>query len=232
MLSKIRALKEKKGFTLVELIVVLVILAILAALLIPALTGYISKANKQKVEAECRMAVMAVQTESTTIYGEKGKVTAPDNFTEKVTVDGKEITVAVNVSKATDNALQVKEDGLYVPKTEVVDISGKADKVANATEGNFAGLDANGNLTDSGKKASDFVSAEAGKRLMTDAEGEKLGGIAEGATKVEASVTNGNINVNGEEKTVYTLPETVLHESEISDYTAEEIAALLADDEG
>lgn len=149
-----------------------------------------------------------------------------------MTVDGKEITVAVNVSKATDNALQVKEDGLYVPKTEVVDISGKADKVANATEGNFAGLDANGNLTDSGKKASDFVSAEAGKRLMTDAEGEKLGGIAEGATKVEASVTNGNIKVNGEEKTVYTLPETVLHESEISDYTAEEIAALLADDEG
>ena len=34
MLSKIRALKEKKGFTLVELIVVLVILAILAALLV------------------------------------------------------------------------------------------------------------------------------------------------------------------------------------------------------
>lgn len=31
---------KKKGFTLVELIVVLVILAILAALLIPALTGY------------------------------------------------------------------------------------------------------------------------------------------------------------------------------------------------
>ena len=30
----------KRGFTLVELIVVLVILAVLAALLIPALTGY------------------------------------------------------------------------------------------------------------------------------------------------------------------------------------------------
>lgn len=36
------------GFTLVELIVVLVILAALAALLVPALTGYIDKANKQK----------------------------------------------------------------------------------------------------------------------------------------------------------------------------------------
>ena len=158
--------------------------------------------------------------------------TGGNTSTAKVTVDGKEITVAVNVSKATDNALQVKEDGLFVPKAEVVDISGKADKVADATEGNSAGLDANCNLTDSGKKASDFVSAEAGKRLMTDAEGEKLGGIAEGATKVEASVTNGNIKVNGEEKTVYTLPETVLHGSDISDYTAEEIAALLADDEG
>ena len=62
MLYKIRALKEKKGFTLVELIVVLVILAILAALLIPALTGYIDRANKEKVIAETRSAVMAAQT--------------------------------------------------------------------------------------------------------------------------------------------------------------------------
>ena len=63
MLSKIRALKEKKGFTLVELIVVLVILAILAALLIPALTGYIDKARKESIVAETRQVVMAAQTE-------------------------------------------------------------------------------------------------------------------------------------------------------------------------
>ena len=37
----------------------------------------------------------------------------------------------------------------------------KADKVTNATNGNFAGLDSNGNLTDSGSKASDFKSASA-----------------------------------------------------------------------
>ena len=69
MLSKIRALKEKKGFTLVELIVVLVILAILAALLVPALTGYIDKANDQKVTATTRSIVMAAQTEVSTAYG-------------------------------------------------------------------------------------------------------------------------------------------------------------------
>ena len=87
----------------------------------------------------------------------------------------------------------------------------KADKVANATNGHFAGLDANGNLTDSGKKASDFVTAEAGKRLMTNAEGTKLGGIAEGATKVEASTTNGNVKINGTETRVYTEPADVVH---------------------
>ena len=87
----------------------------------------------------------------------------------------------------------------------------KADKVANATNGHFAGLDANGNLIDSGKKASDFVAADAGKRLMTNAEGAKLGGIAEGATKVEASTTNGKVKINGTEVTVYTEPADVIH---------------------
>ena len=53
----------KRGFTLVELIVVLVILAILAALLIPALTGYIDKARKSQVVAETRALTQAVQTE-------------------------------------------------------------------------------------------------------------------------------------------------------------------------
>lgn len=69
-----KKLKDKKGFTLVELIVVLVILAILAALLIPALTGYIDKANKEKVVSEARMVLMAAQTEISEDYG-NGKIT-------------------------------------------------------------------------------------------------------------------------------------------------------------
>lgn len=47
-------------------------------------------------------------------------------------------------------------------------------------------------------------------------------------TKVEASNTNGNIKINGTETTVYTLPATVVQESDISDYTQQEIASLLA----
>ena len=37
--------------------------------------------------------------------------------------------------------------------------TGKAEKVASPTAGNFAGLDSSGNPTDSGKKAADFASA-------------------------------------------------------------------------
>lgn len=112
-----------------------------------------------------------------------------------------EVTAAINTALAA-----------YAKTSDVnANLAQKADKVANATNGHFAGLDANGNLTDSGKKASDFVAAETGKRLMTDAEGAKLGGIAEGATKVEASTTNGKVKINGTEVTVYTEPADVVH---------------------
>lgn len=92
MFEKIRKMKNKKGFTLVELIVVLVILAILAALLIPALTGYIDKANKEKVVAECRMVVMAAQTEASEAYGKvtstsAGAATTAANITAKMDKD-------------------------------------------------------------------------------------------------------------------------------------------------
>lgn len=97
------------------------------------------------------------------------------------------------------------------------------------TTGNLAALDGEGNLTDSGKKPADFVAAEAGKRLMTDAEGEKLAGVSEGATKTAASSTNGNVNIDGKEVVVYTEPENVLHDEDVEDFSAEEIAALLAD---
>lgn len=64
----LKKLQEKKGFTLVEVIVVLIILAILAALLIPTLTGYIDKANQRAVVAEGRAVAMAAQTLTSEAY--------------------------------------------------------------------------------------------------------------------------------------------------------------------
>lgn len=99
MLQKLYDLrKSKKGFTLVELIVVLVILAILAALLIPALTGYIDKANQKKVVAETRQCVMAAQTLHDEAYG---------NGTSEPTVD--QIKTLAEVSGTVSNVTYVDE---------------------------------------------------------------------------------------------------------------------------
>lgn len=80
---------------------------------------------------------------------------------------------------------------------------------------------------------SGYVEREDGKGLSesdyTAGEKAKLAGIAEGAAKVEASANNGSINVNGEEVTVYTLPDTVVHTGDIEAITEAEIVALFED---
>jgi prepilin-type N-terminal cleavage/methylation domain-containing protein len=65
-----KILKNRKGFTLVEVIVVLVILAVLAAIAIPALTGYIDKANERKILNDARYGLMALQTMAAEDYAE------------------------------------------------------------------------------------------------------------------------------------------------------------------
>lgn len=79
MLKKVKDMrKNKKGFTLVELIVVLVILAILIALLVPALTGYIAKANEKKVQVEARQMLVAIQTTESEATNEASYAGKPD----------------------------------------------------------------------------------------------------------------------------------------------------------
>lgn len=76
-----------------------------------------------------------------------------------LTISGR--SIAVNISAQANNAIEVKNDGLYV------NIFGKADKVANATAGHVAGLDANGNPTDTGIVASEVLTTAD---VATDAE--------------------------------------------------------------
>ena len=65
----------KKGFTLVELIVVLVILAVLAAMLVPALVGYIDRAKAEKEYQTAATVYGAAQAVITELY-------AKDEFTD------------------------------------------------------------------------------------------------------------------------------------------------------
>ena len=79
--------------------------------------------------------------------------------------------IEFKVSSAANNALTVQNDGLHV------DISGKTDKVTNATAGHVASLDANGNLLDSGVIAENVVTTAdiATSAEVTEMLGEVFG---------------------------------------------------------
>lgn len=63
--------KNKKGFTLVEIIVVLVIIGILMALAVPAVMKYVNEAAQTKVQSQVRAGFIAAQSSTASHVGEK-----------------------------------------------------------------------------------------------------------------------------------------------------------------
>ncbi len=54
-------LKNKKGFTLVELLAVIVILAIILAIAVPGITGIINSAKKGSFESDVKMIITGIE---------------------------------------------------------------------------------------------------------------------------------------------------------------------------
>ena len=72
-----------------------------------------------------------------------------------------------------DSALSITSTNPVQNKVVSAALEGKADRVANATSGNLASLDSNGNLNDSGKKAVDFAAATH-KHGNIDSDGKSI----------------------------------------------------------
>lgn len=70
--------RNKKGFTLVEIIVVLLILAILAAIAIPSMLGYVEEARNSEYIAKARTGYVAAQTIATKEYVKDDSVAIAD----------------------------------------------------------------------------------------------------------------------------------------------------------
>jgi type IV pilus assembly protein PilA len=78
-------LRNRKGFTLIEIIVVIVILAVLMAVAVPSVMSYINEGNKAKYEAVARTVLVNAQTEYAKAVadasGSKDKVQSSDAIT-------------------------------------------------------------------------------------------------------------------------------------------------------
>lgn len=90
-------------------------------------------------------------------------------------------------------------DGIEISATNVIAI-----KLGTNTNGLKVGA--------AGLELDEATTTTAG--AMSAADKTKLDSVAEGATKVEASDTNGNVKIGGTETTVYTLPDTVVHDTD------------------
>jgi len=175
---------------------------------------------------------------------------------DATTLDGILTTINSNIAAkytkpdtgipATDLADSVQASlALADTAIQQADIDGFATKVDGATAGNFAGLDSNGNLVDSGAKASDFQPAGNYKTTQSAVADPTANGTAVAFIDSISQNTNGEVSVT--KKTVVgavassagvggnagLLSATDKEKIDAIDYATDaEVAALFAEEEG
>lgn len=153
--------KNQKGFTLVELIVVLVILAILAAFTIPAMLGFIDDAKGKAAIAQGREIYVAAQSAATEIASSNNMASVGDTA---IKID----TKTANATKIEDGDGPVKRIAKKTAATVMSDIPGIVVTVKNGTnDAPTAALNATVDLDQYGKVIKvQYVDASAKYRIV------------------------------------------------------------------
>ncbi len=125
---------NNKGFTLVEIVIVIVIIAILAAMLVPALTQWIDKSKMKTFTSACGTIKTSVASCISEEYATNSQVNSLTGITDAATRIGNDIGKQVEtVAKATVQAGTISNDK---------DFAVNSDATANSmviTDGKFIG---------------------------------------------------------------------------------------------
>lgn len=105
---------NKKGFTLVELLVVLVILAVIMSIAIPSVTSSIERSKQKEYDAKVKLIVSAAE-----LYFDKHRNTYP--------ISSGDTTYKVNISKLIEEKYLTEEEAKDPFTNNRIDDSGNTD---------------------------------------------------------------------------------------------------------
>lgn len=118
---------KKKGFTIVELVIVIAVIAILAAVLIPTFSNVVDKANKSATLLEARSKYTALLADDMEDGVQNGKINATTNVTVPtdcrytVEVSGETTTISFKYNKRGYTAVFNGSDWNYVKEATISD---------------------------------------------------------------------------------------------------------------